>query len=74
MPYSLFYTGVSVPSGQMPDLNRLMPMNFNAKDDAIVAACKGIKAGAVVWQISRPHGFVMERNAIECECWARANR
>jgi hypothetical protein len=71
MSYSLFYTDVPMPSGQTPDFRRLIPINFDTKDAAIIAACKSIKAGAVVWQIAGPDGFAIDRAIIESECRAR---
>ncbi|MGA2190500.1 MAG: hypothetical protein ABSH33_18420 [Steroidobacteraceae bacterium] len=67
MTYSLFSTNVPTPSGKMPDLRRVAPVKFDSMGSAIVAACKLIRDGAIVWQIRGREGFGMERGDIETE-------
>jgi hypothetical protein len=51
----------------MPDLRRVVPVKFDSMGSAIVAACKLIGDGAIVWQITGRDGFGMERRDIETE-------
>jgi hypothetical protein len=43
------------------------PVKFDSMGSAIVAACKLIRDGAIVWQIRGREGFGMERGDIETE-------
>lgn len=67
MTYSIFSTDVPLPSGKVPNLLRMVPVHFDSMGSAIVAACKLMSDGAIVWKIGGRDGFVMEREDVETE-------
>ena len=72
--YALYSTDVWLKSRQIPDLYKLMPMRFQTKNAALVAARTLIEAGAIVWQVKGPNDDVMERAEIELRCRHRASQ
>jgi hypothetical protein len=70
LSYLLFYTAPT-PSGKMPDLNLITPLEFDSMGEAIKAACKLIRQGNISWQIKGSEGFSMERTDIEIACRQR---
>lgn len=74
-PIKVFYTDVALPPGvTQPDLARLIPFVFNAREVAIEKAFELIKRGAIVWRLEGPNGFVMSKDDIESAYEAKMGR
>lgn len=72
--YAVYCTDVALKSKDIPELRNLIPLNFETKDAALMAACGLIEAGAIVWRIKGPNDDLMERAEIELRCRQRSLR
>lgn len=69
MSYDICYTDVKLPQETKPDCSKLVLLKFETKERAIEMACKIMEQpNGIVWRITGPDGFIMERADVEEEC------
>jgi hypothetical protein len=67
----IFATDIPMPAGRLPNLARLIPFVVNTTDEALAAAARLFKAGAVVWRIEDSSGGLEESRSIVAACQQR---
>jgi hypothetical protein len=71
MTARIYATDAPLPSGQRPELARLIPITAATLDEALVRAARLFQGGAVVWCIEDPSQTLDDPASIVAACQRR---